>query len=235
MFSTTDNDLSDVERFLAKGAGREPGDVDKFLVSLEKIASAMGQNLSSKESPLLGRRPFVFGVGADFQEFSVPLIRNIETSRGIRVGCLWPYSTFAKFHPEPLIYMSQKYVETDPAPSEVLVISQSIISDKYQIEAVVERAMGLKNHLPVIVVCAVSTKEVADSIQSKFPNVRSFISALSVSADNVGPDYAELEELLDRREMKFIPRLARCLFDRLDASDEERDRYPWIPQRASYS
>jgi hypothetical protein len=234
MFSVSENDRLVVERFLGEAGKREPADIDEFLLALENIAIVMGNYISGKTSPLLGGRPFVIGVGADFQEFSVPLIRGMGAGQRARVGCVWPCPSIVKAGQEPLIFFNQEYVENDHSPSDAIVVSQSVVSDKHQVEAVIERAMELKHGLPVIVMCAVSTQEAAKGIQSLFPKVVSMVSSISFNADEVGLNYWQLETLLDRRERKFMPRLAKCLGDRLEASEEELDRYPWIPQRAHY-
>lgn len=116
----------------------------------------------------------------------------------------------------------------------MIVISQTIVFDEHQVEAVVERAIELKGDLPVIVVCAVSTKDAVTNVQSLIPSLISVVPAISVDPDGVALDYWQLEKLLDRRGMKIMPRLAKCLLDRLDANEDERDRYPWVPQRAHY-
>ena len=234
MFSLGGNDRLVIERFLGKRGGRVSAEVDEYLLSLENVAILMGNGLSEKTSALQDRRPFVIGVGADFQEFSVPLIRAMASDKRVRVGCLWPYPSVVKPSQEPLIFFNQEYVEKDPAPSDVIVISQSFVFDKNQVEAVVERAMELKKDLPMILVCAVATGEVVTHFQSLIPGLTSVLSAILVDPNRVALDYWELEKLLDRRETRIVPRLAKCLLDRLDANEGELDRYPWVPQREHY-
>jgi hypothetical protein len=231
MISTMTKDRLILERFLKQTGNTEPDDVGEFTMALEKIALKMGNDLIKNASPQLESSPFIMGVGGDFQEFSVPLIRGIGVGLRSRVGCLWPYQSTAD---KSLVYFNQEYVEDAPAPSNTLIISQSLISDEHQIEAVIKRTMELKNDLPVIIVCAVSTKEAEFHIRSLFPNVLSIISSISLNADDVKLNYWELEKLWDRRELKIVRRIAKCLFDRLDASEEEKDRYPWVPQREHY-
>jgi hypothetical protein len=232
--SLDEKDSLIVRCFLRNAEKRATAGVDEFLQALESIAQAMGSYVGEKTGSLLGGRPFVMGVGADFQEFTVPFVRGMGVDQRARVGCLWPYPSIVDPGQQPLIFFNQTYLESDPYPSNALIISQSVISDKHQIEAVVERARELKTGLPVIIMCAVSTREAALSVQSLTPNIASMMSAITVNDDDVRLDYWELEALLDRRERKFVPRLAKCLGDRLDAGEDQLDRYPWRPQRTHY-
>ncbi|MCQ1572733.1 hypothetical protein NFO65_18555 [Neorhizobium galegae] len=177
----------------------------------------------------------VVGMGGEFEEFCAHVCASLEHhSFNVSVNCFWPYKSFnpnltglgpelydenGRLLGETLIHLEASYIEDPNSSFDLGIILTSVLADAEPVKSILRRTKEVADCKRLELRCLIATQAAVDELQDLV------VVEPMVVAPKVPRDYWQIEELLDVRPAKMIPRQSRWLVGR---------RYPELRLEKTY-
>ncbi|ASW06400.1 hypothetical protein [Rhizobium sp. 11515TR] len=195
---------------------------DDLAGALEDIAPEMADDIvvSHRDQDEL----LIVGLGGEFEELCAPVCAVLEDHQfKLSINCFWPYRSFSpndsgigqvvsddqgRIIGEELILLRGSYIEDPNSSFERSIILTTIVCDPEPLMSIIRRTRELADCRSMELRCVVATRDALDALRQEVD-----IRPMAVVAD-IPTDYWGIEETLDQRPLRLVPRQSRWLVGR---------------------